>query len=79
MIGIGILGLAIALLCGQLADMYMQLIETEKILKEIRKKKKKRGKIRVPITCKDRADWDGILEYTELKGKSVKRKTASTT
>lgn len=76
MIGIGILGLAIALLCGQLADMYMQLIETRRILEEIGKKKE-HGKIRIPIICKDRADWEGILEYTELKGKA-KKKTVPT-
>ena len=67
MIGVIILGLAIALLCGQLADIYLQLIETKRILEEVRAKKEKRGTFRVPITCKDRASWDTIMEYTELK------------
>lgn len=66
MIGVIILGLAIALLCGQLADLYMQLAETKQILEAVRAEKK-RGAIRIPITCKDRAGWDGIMEYTKLE------------
>lgn len=77
MIGIVILGIAIALLCGQLADMYMQLVQSREILAAV-KPKKKQAKVRVPITCKDKVDWEKVLEATELRGRSAKKKTAST-
>ena len=77
MIGIVILGMAIALLCGQLADMYMQLVQSREILAAV-KREKKQAKVRVPITCKDKVDWEKVLEATELRGRSAKKKTAST-
>jgi len=77
MIGIVILGMAVALLCGQLADMYMQLVQSREILAAV-KPKKKRTKVQVPITCSDKVDWEKVLEATELRGRSAKKKTAST-
>lgn len=72
MIGIAILGLAIALLCGQLADMYLQLVHAREILTAV-KPKKKRSKVRIPITCRDKTGWGDIFEHTELRAKPKKK------
>ena len=66
MIGIALLGIALALLCLQLVDLYMQLAEA--------KGEKARGE-----SPKKRRDmvWYG-LEATDLKRKPAKKKAAPT-
>lgn len=68
MIGIGIGAVALLLLLLQLAEMYIQLIQQQEIMKQAMKQAKRIRWICRPEGCVEiPMDWDGVMEETTLK------------
>lgn len=64
MIGIGIGAVALLLLLLQLAEMYIQLIRQQEIMKQAKRIRwicRPEGCVEIPM------DWDGVMEETTLK------------
>lgn len=64
MIGIGIGAVALLLLLLQLAEMYIQLIQQQEIMKQAKRIRwicRPEGCVEIPM------DWDGVMEETTLK------------
>ena len=64
MIGIGIGTVALLLLLLQLAEMYIQLIQQQEIMKQAKRIRwicRPEGCVEIPM------DWDGVMEETTLK------------
>ena len=64
MIGIGIGAVALLLLLLQLAEMYIQLIHQQEIMKQAKRIRwicRPEGCVEIPM------DWDGVMEETTLK------------
>ena len=64
MIGIGIGAVALLLLLLQLAEMYIQLIQQQEIMKQAKRIRwicRPEGCVEIPM------DWDGVMEETTVK------------
>ena len=64
MIGIGIGAVALLLLLLQLAEMYIQLIQQQELMKQAKRIRwicRPEGCVEIPM------DWDGVMEETTLK------------
>lgn len=64
MIGIGIGAVALLLLLLQLAEMHIQLIQQQEIMKQAKRIRwicRPEGCVEIPM------DWDGVMEETTLK------------